>query len=276
MDFSKVKSLTIPEGSVVKIMSGNVVLWTKSGGSEPTPSGDLPPSNQVWYEAPSILSTGVDFNSLVSHKYDASTKRGVLTCPRDVTSSTVVKGDAFRGAASITKIWWPDCCTSWENDCMHSCRKLKEIYAGSALQSISYGTCCGGTSPEKVVLYNNENFYANETGLVLKSDNTLYLGTVNLDIRNTPCTTLGSRCMADMHLRDKTLYFPSTMTSFTGDWNIGGETPEPYTIYLPCSTAPNWNLQFIRGIITWHIPATNSGYENWKTYQSDWTFVEDL
>ena len=30
MDFSKVKSLTIPEGGVVKITSGNVVLWTKS------------------------------------------------------------------------------------------------------------------------------------------------------------------------------------------------------------------------------------------------------
>ena len=30
MDFSKVKSLTIPEGGVVKIMSGDVVLWTKS------------------------------------------------------------------------------------------------------------------------------------------------------------------------------------------------------------------------------------------------------
>ena len=159
---------------------------------------------------------------------------------------------------------------------MHTCPNLKEIYAGSALQSISNGTCNGGTSPEKVVLYNNENFYANETGLVKKSDNTLYLGTVNLDIRNTPCTTLGPRCMADMHLTDKTLYFPSTMTSATGDWNIGGSTPEPYTIYLPCSTAPNWTLRYIRGIITWHIPATNSGYENWKTHQSDWTFVEDL
>ena len=30
MDFSKVKSLTIPEGHVVKVVSGNVVLWTKS------------------------------------------------------------------------------------------------------------------------------------------------------------------------------------------------------------------------------------------------------
>ena len=29
MDFSTVKSLTIPEGDVVKIMSGSVVLWTK-------------------------------------------------------------------------------------------------------------------------------------------------------------------------------------------------------------------------------------------------------
>ena len=29
MDFSKVKSLTIPESGVTKIMSGNVVLWTK-------------------------------------------------------------------------------------------------------------------------------------------------------------------------------------------------------------------------------------------------------
>ena len=273
MDFSKVKSLTIPEGNVVKIMSGDVVLWTKSGGSEPTPSGDLPPSNQVWYEAPAKLSSG--FGSPVSHTYDESTKRGVLTYSEDITSSSKVAYYSFTGV-SITKIWWPDCCTSWENDCMHHCYDLKEIYAGSALQSISNGTCNGGTSPEKVVLYNNENFYANETGLVKKSDNTLYLGTVNLDIRNTPCTTLGPRCMADMHLTDKTLYFPSTMNSATGDWNIGGSTPEPYTIYLPCSTAPNWNLRYIRGIITWHIPATNSGYENWKTHQSDWTFVEDL
>ena len=30
MDFSTVKSLTIPEGNVIKIMSGDVVLWTKS------------------------------------------------------------------------------------------------------------------------------------------------------------------------------------------------------------------------------------------------------
>ena len=273
MDFSKVKSLTIPEGNVVKIMSGDVVLWTKSGGSEPTPSGDLPPNNQVWYEAPAKLTSG--FGSPVSHTYDASTKRGVLTYSEDITSSTVVAWYSFTGV-SITKIWWPDCCTSWENDCMHHCYDLKEIYAGSGLQSISNGTCNGGTSPEKIVLYNNENFYANETGLVKKSDNTLYLGTINLDIRNTPCTTLGPRCMADMHLTDKTLYFPSTMTSSTGDWNIGGSTPEPYTIYLPCSTAPNWTLNYIRGIITWHIPATNSGYENWKTHQSDWTFVEDL
>lgn len=39
MDFSKVKSLTIPEGDVVKIMSGNVVLWTKS--SSPVQEGRL-------------------------------------------------------------------------------------------------------------------------------------------------------------------------------------------------------------------------------------------
>ena len=165
MDFSKVKSLTIPEGVVVKIMSGDVVLWTKSGGSEPTPSGNLPPNNQVWYEAPAKLTSG--FDSPVSHTYDASTKKGVLTYSEDVTDSTVVKFNAFR-STNITKVWWPDCCTSWENDCMHTCYDLKEIYAGSALQSISYGTCCGGTSPEKVVLYNNENFYANETGLVKK------------------------------------------------------------------------------------------------------------
>ena len=38
MDFSKVKSLTIPEGHVVKIMSGNVVLWTKP--VEPANSGE--------------------------------------------------------------------------------------------------------------------------------------------------------------------------------------------------------------------------------------------
>ena len=37
MDFSTVKSLTIPEGNVIKIMSGNVVLWTKP--KEPANSG---------------------------------------------------------------------------------------------------------------------------------------------------------------------------------------------------------------------------------------------
>ena len=37
MDFSKVKSLTIPEGGVIKITSGNVVLWTKP--KEPANSG---------------------------------------------------------------------------------------------------------------------------------------------------------------------------------------------------------------------------------------------
>ena len=37
MDFSKVKSLTIPEGQVIKIVSGNVVLWTKP--KEPANSG---------------------------------------------------------------------------------------------------------------------------------------------------------------------------------------------------------------------------------------------
>ena len=39
MDFSKVKSLTIPEGNVIKIMSGDVVLWTKS--SSPVQEGQL-------------------------------------------------------------------------------------------------------------------------------------------------------------------------------------------------------------------------------------------
>lgn len=39
MDFSKVKSLTIPEGNVVKVVSGNVVLWTKS--SSPVQEGRL-------------------------------------------------------------------------------------------------------------------------------------------------------------------------------------------------------------------------------------------
>ena len=37
MDFSTVKSLIIPEGNVVKIMSGDVVLWTKS--SSPVQGG---------------------------------------------------------------------------------------------------------------------------------------------------------------------------------------------------------------------------------------------
>ena len=29
MDFSKIKSLTIPKGQIIKIVSRNLVLWTK-------------------------------------------------------------------------------------------------------------------------------------------------------------------------------------------------------------------------------------------------------
>lgn len=246
-------------------------------GPTPGPTVELPPSNEIWYEATSQISSNI--GSPTSHTFDSSTGRGVLTYASDITVSSDINFDAFRGNATLTKIWWPASCTSWANDCMHSCPGLQEIYAGSSLQAISNGTCNSDTTPRRIVLVDNDYFYENETGLVKKSDNVLYLGTYNLDIRDTPCTALGSRCMADMVLNGATLYFPSTMTTAYGDWNIGSSNlGNAYTIYLPCSTAPNWTLRYIRGTITWHIPAVNSGYETWKTWTSSgtWTFIEDL
>lgn len=241
----------------------------------PGPTVELPPSNQIWYEAPGQLTSNI--GSPTEHTYDSSTGRGVLTYSFDISNSNRINSNAFKQCYYMTKIWWPDSCGTWAGDCMHSCRSLQEIYAGSSLQNISDGTCNNGTTPRKIELLNNEYFYPNVTGLVKKSDNRLYLGTYNLDIRDTPCTTLGNRCMADQELNGATLYFPSTMTSARGDWYIGSSniSANVYTIYLPCSTAPNWTLRYIRGKITWHIPAVNSGYENWKS-NSDYTVIEDL
>lgn len=245
-------------------------------GPTPEPTIELPPSNQIWYEATEQL-TESNIGNPTSHTFDSSTGRGVLTYSFNIYLTTFIASNAFKEQPSLTKIWWPASCTHWLEDCMHSCPALQEIYAGSDLQFVSNGTCNGGTTPRKIVLVDNDYFYENETGLVGKSNNILYLGTYNLDIRDTPCTTLGNRCMADQELNGATLYFPSTLTTAYGDYNIGsgliGENV--YTIYLPCTQAPNWNLDYIRGTITWHIPAVNSGYENWKS-NTNYTVIEDL
>ena len=261
---------------MVKFVTRNLLY--RSGVSPqpvpPTPTVVLPPDNQIWYEATSQIYSYI--GSPVSHTYDSVTGRGVLTYANDITRSGNIHNNAFRGNGSLTKIWWPHSCQQWEGDCMHSCAHLKEIYAGRDLQAVSDGTCNSGTTPDHITLVDNNYFYENNTGLVNKSYNRLLLGTYNLDISDTPCTTLGSRCMADMNLAGAVLRFPSTMTGAYGDWYIGSSnTNVEYTIYLPCTQAPNWSISYIRGKITWHIPATNSGYENWKA-KTGWTFVEDL
>lgn len=235
---------------------------------------ELPPSNQIWYEATTQITNNL--GSPVSHTYDSRTGRGVLTYSGNIELSIYIHNNAFKSNDALTKIWWPDSCWTWAGDCMHSCPNLKEIYGGRGLSNISDGTCSGGTTPNHITLVDNNYFYNNNTGLVRKSSNVLLLGTYNLDIRDTGCTTLGSRCMADMTLNGATLYFPSTMTGANGDWYIGSANlGNAYTIYLPCTQAPNWNLYYIRGHITWHIPAVNSGYEDWKA-GSNWTVIEDL
>ena len=75
MDFSKVKSLTIPEGNVVKIMSGDVVLWTKSSdvpiqegrllylqNGEGSPNPSLPPGFPpgMTLPAPKVRNWSID------------------------------------------------------------------------------------------------------------------------------------------------------------------------------------------------------------------------
>ena len=235
-------------------------------GPTPEPTVELPPSNQIWYEATSQL-TSLNIGTPIEHTFNSSTGRGVLTYASDIADSRTIASNAFREQSSLTKIWWPASCMSWDNDCMHTCPELQEIYAGSSLQAVSDGTCNNGTTPRKIVLVDNDYFYKNETGLVQKSNNTLYLGTYNLDIRDTSCVTLGSRCMADMELNGATLYFPSTMRGYQGDYNIGnGNNTDVYTIYLPCFHVPSWNTDYIRGQkITWYIPVNNVGYEVWSS-----------
>lgn len=277
MNFTSVKSITIPEGSVYRILSGSTVLWTKAGS--PGPSITLPPSNEIWYEATSQISSNIGSPS--SHTYDSTTGRGVLTYENDIQGSTEISPNAFKSNETLTKIWWPDVCTEWVGDCMHSCASLKEIYAGSGLNSIDNGVCGGGTTPDLIYLKDNNYFYENNTGLVLKSNNTLLLGTYNLDISNIPCVYLGSRFMADMKVGGATLKFPSSVTGFQGDWNVGISNAS-YTMYFYSTVAPTTshyaNIRCSAAEV--HIPVGSL-----SSYQTTWsglsnysniTFVEDL
>ena len=75
MDFSKVKSLTIPEGNVVKIMSGDVVLWTKSsdvpvqgGRLLYLQNGEVSPTPAPFIPAPKVrnwsINTGITWRDV--------------------------------------------------------------------------------------------------------------------------------------------------------------------------------------------------------------------
>lgn len=278
MNFANVKSLTIPEGNVVKILEGSTVLWSKAS---PAPGIVLPPNNEIWYEATSQISSNI--GSPVSHSYDSTTQRGVLVYRTDITSSLIVGSTALKSNAYLTKVWWPDCCQNWVGDCMHSCGNLQEIYAGSSFQAVSDGTCNGGTTPHSITLVNNNYFYENTTGLVLKSSDTLVLGTYYLDLRNTPCSIIGSRCMADENLNGATIYFPNTVTAFVGDYNISKRSGVSFTAYFYSTVAPTlsnkYNL-FSTNTITVHIPvgSLSSYQDKWSTLLAfdKLNFIEDL
>lgn len=265
----------------MKLVRRNLLYYSRGG--QPTPPAiELPPSNQIWYEGPSQISSNI--GSPTSHVYDSETGRGVLTYNTDaILRSGDLSYNAFKGC-NFTKIWWPATVQVWDGDCMHSCTNLTTIYAGSGLQNIGTGTCNSGVPLEHIYLVDNDYFYNNDTGLVKKSNNTLVLGTFNLDIRNTPCTTIGPLCMADMNVAGKTLYFPSTVTAFNGQWNIGTNTYPVFTMYFYSVEAPTLsqtagNIRCGSGSQV-HIPVGSL-----SSYQTKWanlgsfnsiTFVEDL
>lgn len=281
MIFENVTNILIPEGDVFSISAGGTLLWSKPS---PGPGVELPPSNQIWYEATRQLINGL--GSPTSHTFDSETGRGVLTYSSDITNSTVITANAFRNSYYLLKIWWPDCCQAWSGDCMQTNSLLTHIYAGSALAAVSDGTCNGGcNSLAHIELLNNTHYYPNTTGLVTTgaSNKYLVLGTSVLDIRDTGCTIIASRCMADMNIAGKTLYFPSTVTAFTGDYNIGSSQSPAFTAYFYSVEAPtvssSSNIRCGTGT-TIHIPVGSLA-----SYQSKWaslsgfsrmTFVEDL
>ena len=270
----------------MKLVRRNLLYYSRGG--QPTPPAiELPPSNQIWYEGPSQIYSNI--GNPISHVYDSETGRGVLTYDTNLLyRSTDISANAFKGC-NFTKIWWPASMQTWEGDCMHSCVNLTTIYAGSSFAWLSTGTCNGGVPLEHIYLVNNENFYSNDTGLVVRrgyhqDSGILVLGTVNLDIRNIPCTTIGPLCMADMNVAGKTLYFPSTVTAFSGEWNLGTNAYPIFTMYFYSVEAPTLsqtagNIRCGSGSQV-HIPVGSlSSYQTkWANldYFSNITFIEDL
>lgn len=257
------------------ILNKKLLLYTQGSPITP-PAEDYPGDNTIWY-----WSTGKAIGSVgspVSHEWDSETGKGIL-----VYSEESQVGNFRNTGNGMTKIMFPDNWTSYLslNDILHSNRSLSEIWIGANAQSgINRGMCNGGVPLEHIYLHNN-NYYTvapNNSGLIL--DTTLYLGTLNLDLRGTGVTTIGSRCMADMPLDGRTIYFGESITSFMGDYNLGNKG-QVWTLYSYTPTAPpvvSWNNN-LRGNITAHIPvgSLQSYQDTWSVLPSaTFTFIEDL
>lgn len=256
------------------ILNKKLLLYTQGSPITP-PTEDYPGDNTIWYWSTSKL--GGKIGSPVSNEWDNETGKGVLVYSEEPSAN-------FRGVGGdMTKIMFPDNWTSYlsRTDILHSNYSLSEIWVGANAQSgINEGMCNGGVPLEHIYLHNN-NYYTvapNNSGLIY--DNTLYLGTLNLDLRGTSVTTIGPRCMADMPLDGRTIYFGESVTTFTGDYNLGNIN-QVWTLYSYASIAPpvsSWNNN-LRGNITAHIPvgSLQSYQDTWSILPSaTFTFIEDL
>ena len=288
MNFSEIANIVIPAGEVFSIHSGGTLLWSKpSPGPEPSV---LPPDNEIWYEATyQMPDNKFGAGTIVSHTWDSETGKGIVT----YDSAVINAGALVSNESGLIKLWFPNSLQGIGNG-IKSNSNLEEIYFGSSFYS-KHTDAIGGNSKLRLVkCYNNPYWEDNETALVSTAQHplvafqtpTLVTGTNRTDLRNSACQIIGARCICDVNLTGRTLYFGSTITNFTGDYNMGTNS-SVYTMYWYSTTAPTLSDSWMRRYCircssgtTVHIPVGSLA-----SYQSTWadlssygnmTFVEDL
>lgn len=95
-------------------------------------SGDVPPANQIWYDAESQVSLYTSTN-VVSHTF--SNGRGIVTFNKNLTG---VSSAWFRNTP-ITAVYLPETIISLDQYAFWDCRKLTYFQFPDKLQSIGNG-----------------------------------------------------------------------------------------------------------------------------------------
>ena len=258
-----------PSGNLTITENGNYEVAGYESASVSISGGDsnIPPYYTIWYESVNNAQATENLCSPKQHYFDSASGRWVLeydpwSKPSELTTGW---GYLLRNNSVITKAWFPDTCITFDIDTLNGSEHLTELYLGACFGSVGAipANIAAGCPLEKIKARGGL-FEDNDTALVLLSTKALLKGTRNLDLRNSSCTTLISRCMADIPLEGCTLHFGPDVVAFKGDYNIGTDNKN-YTVYFYTTTPPTKSSNSnMRGNVTAHVPVgCSTDYSTW-------------